>query len=206
MPPRTEINPLSIVVAVDKYGGFAKNKKIPWHYPEDLQHFKTLTNGGVCVMGKYTYAEMLEMRKKKGMKPEDIEQILPGRDSYVLTNTKDLETPGAKTVQSLYGVVGDLDEQDKRTIYAIGGLPVFIEAMSWADQIFMTIIKRAYKCDTFFPLEAINKNYKIVDGSETRDLYFVTYNRVRNNKHGTPHNFRKVWPGNVQHPGTRNGS
>lgn len=55
----------NIIVAVDCEGGFGKEGKIPWFLPEDFEHFKNMTTGHVCVMGRRTYEEMLETRKRK---------------------------------------------------------------------------------------------------------------------------------------------
>lgn len=36
---------ISIVVAVAQNNVIGKNGKIPWHIPEDLKHFREITNG-----------------------------------------------------------------------------------------------------------------------------------------------------------------
>ena len=59
---------VEIIVAVDEDGGFGKDGKIPWHYSEDLKHFKEVTTGHVCIMGRKTYEDMLEMRKARDAK------------------------------------------------------------------------------------------------------------------------------------------
>ena len=100
MAIKTTISPLSIIVAVDESGGFGKGGKIPWNIPEDMKHFQEVTKGGVCIMGRKTYEDMLAMttiRKEKEAAKETgsppttselqrtITEILPGRTSFVVT-------------------------------------------------------------------------------------------------------------------------
>jgi dihydrofolate reductase len=170
-----------IVVALDCAGGFGKDGKIPWHIPEDLQHFKNLTAGHVCVMGRRTYNDMLDMRvKHKAMNGNNdpITEILPGRESYVVTSNKDYQTPGATRVDSL-GNVQDKMRADPRKLFVIGGRQLYIQALSWCDTVHATVIKeeKPFDCDVFFPIEVLNKKFTIVSGTQTDNAYYVVYKR-----------------------------
>ena len=46
---------ISIIVALTKKGVIGKGNDLPWHLPQDLQHFKETTAGGVVVMGRKTW-------------------------------------------------------------------------------------------------------------------------------------------------------
>lgn len=168
--------PTSIIVAVDLEGGFGKDGKIPWNIPEDMKHFKEVTKGGVCVMGRRTYQDMLDMRKDRSDKK--IKNILPGRESYVVTSNTDFEAPGATVVPSLSSVTHALvDQKDKRTVFVLGGYRMYVEAIAFAQHIHMTVIKDTFDCDRFFPVDKINSKYAISHGEETEKLYFITYTR-----------------------------
>ncbi|TFG95326.1 hypothetical protein E4H12_13495, partial [Candidatus Thorarchaeota archaeon] len=54
-----------IVAAVDQGGGFAKDGKMPWHYPADLKWFNRKTKGQICVMGRHTYKDINERLGEK---------------------------------------------------------------------------------------------------------------------------------------------
>jgi len=199
MNNKTIIPSLSIVVAVDEDGGFGKDGKIPWDIPEDLRHFKEVTSGGVCIMGRKTYEDMHAMfmdRKKPKIidvdeEVETIENtvnikqsaippdaILHGRQSFVVTSDAEYTPVGATAVQTIRGAIQQLDEQDNREIFVVGGHRMFIEALSWTTTIYLTIIKNErYQCDKKFPIEILNKEYRIVNGEETEKLYFVTYKK-----------------------------
>lgn len=170
-----------IIVAVDAYGGFGKDGRIPWHLPEDLKRFKMITEDHICVMGRRTYTDILEARqirdKEKGI-TEPIKEILRGRLSFVVTSNEKLETPGAIKIKDMGEVSLHIPSNDRREIFVIGGRRMFFQALSWCDRIFMTVVKgETYDCDVFFPIEVLNKKWKIVSGDQTEKAYFVVYNR-----------------------------
>lgn len=179
---RINIQPLSIVVAVDEHAGFGKNGKIPWNIPEDMKHFQTVTKDSVCIMGRKTYEDMLEMRKsrdaKKGVE-SIIDHILPNRQSFVVTSNRELSTPGATPVANIVEAVQSLDETDTRTVFVLGGRRMFIEALPWTDTVHMTIIKGTFDCDIFFPVSTLIREFTITEGEETDKLRFVTYKRIQ---------------------------
>ena len=178
MTNKTTVPPLSIIVAVDEDGGFGKDGKIPWDIPEDMKHFKEVTSGGICIMGRKTYEDMLNMVKAKRKSKKKLKEILPGRDSFVVTSDADYKAEGATVVRNIRGAIEQLDESDHREIFILGGYRMFIEALSWTTTIYMSIVKNErYQCDKKFPIEVLNNRYKIVDGKETEKLYFVTYKR-----------------------------
>lgn len=173
---RQSMRPMSIIVAVDEAGGFGKEGKIPWHNKEDFKHFKDTTMGHPCVMGRKTYEDMRAYQSKKT--DDEITEILPGRESFVVTSNKDFNAPGATVVGSIREAVEALDENDNRPMFVLGGEAMYIEALSWADTIYMTIMDGEYGCDKFFPIRAL-KNFRIDNGRQGDGLKFVTYRRVR---------------------------
>lgn len=169
-----------IVVAVDQSGGFGKDGKIPWNLPEDMKRFKDLTMGHVCIMGRITYENILDMRISRNAKNNDhspISEILPGRECYVVTSDQNYQTPGATRVDSLRTIMYRMgQENDQRRLFVIGGRQMYIAAMSWNPLIHMTILKGpAYNCDVYFPIEVLNKKYHIISGNESEKAYYVIY-------------------------------
>lgn len=172
-----------IVVAVDAAGGFGKDGKIPWSLPEDMKRFKELTSGHVCVMGKNTYNDLLDMRIKrlaknynKAVPMELITEILPGRETYVVTSDANYHAPGATVIDDMGLLMSRMGGSgDPRRLFVLGGKRMYIQALSWANIIHMTIVKGpTYKCDVSFPIQALTK-YNIVSGQETDKAYYVVY-------------------------------
>jgi dihydrofolate reductase len=51
---------LSLIVAMTRDGLMGRGKSLPWRWPEDLAHFKRLTKGHVCIMGRLTFESLCE--------------------------------------------------------------------------------------------------------------------------------------------------
>jgi dihydrofolate reductase len=173
-----------IIVAVDQYGGFGKDGKIPWHLPEDMQRFKTLTTGHVCIMGRITYEGILDMRISRNAKNNDhtpITEILPGRECYVVTSDENYQLAGATRIDALTTLMRHmLCENDQRRLFVIGGRQLYIDAMSWDPLIHMTVLKGpTYDCDVFFPVDILNRKYHIISGNESEKAYYITYQHDR---------------------------
>ena len=194
---------VELIVAVDKYGGFGKDGKIPWSFPADMKHFREVTAGGVCVMGRVTHHDMVEMAHERRMKAATkkkpakkkarkttkkkvtapatrprITKILTGRDSFVITSNSEYDAEGATRANNLREAVESLPDGDKRTIFVIGGEKLFIEALVWANKVHMTVIPEGYECDRHFNLDYLVKKFQIRDGRKSDDLMFVTYHRI----------------------------
>jgi dihydrofolate reductase len=174
------MKPLSLIIAVDETGGFSKDGKIPWHFSEDLKHFKLITSRNACIMGRNTYQDIYDMiiarklKNSKKDKPVKIEEILPGRECYVISHTlKNVE--GATVVPNIRKAV---ESTKKNKIFIIGGERVYNESLPWVNRVYMSIIKGEYGCDRFFPVNYIYKNFNIVGGKKGSDsLLFVEYRR-----------------------------
>lgn len=189
VPNVSMMRPLSIIVAVDNRGGFCKDKKIPWNYKEDFGEFKKITKGGICVMGRNTYQEILDKKNARKKKKESTEtsnnttlvqtnsNLLPGRESYVLSRSTDFAPIGATLAKGIHDVCERIEVNDKREVFVLGGESIFIEALSWTTKIYMTVIDKDYSCDQFFPIGILDQWFMIRSGRKSGELYFVEYQR-----------------------------
>jgi dihydrofolate reductase len=158
---------IHIIVAYDNKNGFAKNKNIPWLAEEwckqDLQRFKTLTDGCALVMGTNTYNEIASLRKVK-------KDLLPNRTSYVVTSKPEKTFPGATAISALSEVY---KLEPNRDIFVIGGEKLYREAMINCKSVFVTYINKDYDCDQYFPVP-IN-NWEFWDHSDEPLNEYVTF-------------------------------
>lgn len=167
----------AIIAAVDLTGGFGKDGKIPWDYPEDFRWFQSQTKGNICVMGKTTYLEINEKIGEKGK-----ESVLPDRKCFVVSSTlRQEDVPNATVIPDIYAVDALLDDEDvTKTVFYIGGEQVFSQALSRADRVVLTVINQEFDCDRFFPTTALEKLFrvnKVYKSEHTNDLRFVDYIR-----------------------------
>lgn len=169
--------PLQIIVAVDEQAGFAKDGKIPWHFPEDFKRFAEITKGGICIMGRRTYEDTLEIKEQRTSDTNQTE-LLPGRLSLVLSKEKQYPSY-AEHHFSLGEALNSIKDKTKK-IFILGGEKLFIEAFPLVTRIYMSIVKgQIYECDRFFPIKLINEDFMIDKGEDTEHLYFIEYVRKK---------------------------
>ena len=165
----------ALIVAVDVHGGFSKDGKIPWNYPSDLKHFKTLTKGHICVMGRATY-DSLPLPKKSGG------HILPDRKCFVLTSS-DLPRSDAIRVKSYNDIFKHFDDADwAKTIFFVGGEQVYTDAISFVDIAYITAVNTDADCDRFVPMDWILKTFELTaqtSCTKEPNIKFLTYTRSR---------------------------
>ena len=166
--------PFIVIAAVDKLGGYAKNGEIPWHFKEDFTWFKERTMGHACVMGRNTYEDI---NRRLGEKAKD--SVLPGRDCYVVSSTLE-SLPNATAVRSISEVALKVPNDYVKPIFIIGGEKLFIEGVSLAHTIYLTVINEDYGCDRWFPTQFVMRNFVVTQlhSVETCDkIRFVVWGR-----------------------------
>ena len=126
---------LSLIVAMAKNRVIGVKGAIPWHLPNELRLFKTLTMGHHIIMGRKTW--------------DSIGKPLPGRESVVVTRQPRFQAPGALTVHSLDEAIAAARGDSE--IFVIGGSEIFAEALPRADRIYLTTVDAAPEGDTYMP-------------------------------------------------------
>lgn len=127
---------ISLMVAHDPARVIGKDNQLPWHIPEDLAYFKKHTVGKGIVMGRNTY--------------ESIGRPLPKRRNIVVTRNTEYQIEGAEVVHSLDQAI-QLAEEFHEEVMVIGGEQVFRTILPRADRLYITLIKKTFEGDTFFP-------------------------------------------------------
>jgi dihydrofolate reductase len=163
----------AIIAAIEATkGGFSNKGAIPWYYKEDFQWFKEKTMGHPCVMGRKTYEDINSRIGEKG-----VESVLPGRQCFVVTSNQ-LELPNATVISNIRKVEYHTSDP-QHPIFIIGGRRLFIEGVTLADELHLTIINTEVDCDLFFPIKYVAKHFNILDVKDSSDpaMKFFTYRR-----------------------------
>src|SRR5256712_11537525 len=122
-----------LVAAVAANGIIGANGRLPWHFPEDLKHFKQLTLGHPVIMGRRTW--------------ESLGRALPGRENIVVTGRPGYEAPGAAGATSLEAALALCIGEPVG--FVIGGPRPFRTAPPIADGLGMTEIHKGYRGGTW---------------------------------------------------------
>jgi dihydrofolate reductase len=153
-----------IIAAMAENRVIGKNNALPWSLKADMVHFKELTLGWPCVMGRKTW-ESLPKRP------------LPKRPNIVISRTLSADAaPGAAVCVSLQEAVRQYAEYEK--IFICGGAAIYREALPLANKIELTVIRQQYAGDAFFP--EIDPALWTKTGAVDFDEYsFVSYEKLR---------------------------
>ncbi len=127
------------------------DNRLPWHIPDDLAYFKKMTMGKAMVMGRKTY--------------ESIGRPLPGRLSIVITRNKDFSAEGVVVVNSMDEAIEKAKEYADE-VMIIGGAEIFDLVLESADRLYVTLIKKQFKGDTFFP--AYGNQWELVSATNKK--------------------------------------
>ena len=132
---------LAAVVARSLNGVIGRDGDLPWRLSSDLKHFKRLTMGTPCVMGRKTW--------------ESLPGPLPGRPMMVLTRQPDFAATGAEVFSSINTMMADAHaragEMGADRISIIGGAQIYAALMDHTDRIYETEVQAVIDGDAFFP-------------------------------------------------------
>ena len=124
---------IGLVWAQSTSGVIGRDGTLPWHLPEDMAHFKSLTAGATVLMGRRTW-ESLPPRFRP----------LPGRRNLVLSRTPQV---GVETFPDLSQALAAAAAE----VWVIGGAAVYAAALPLADRIVVTEIREVFDGDTWAP-------------------------------------------------------
>lgn len=150
-----------IIAAVAENGVIGRDGDIPWHYPEDLKHFREKTTGESVIMGRKTYFSL----------PEDF-RPLPDRKNIVLSRSEpDLpeNVSQAGSLEEAWDIAGE-------KAFIIGGSNVYEQALGEADRMILTEIHQEYEGDTYFP-EWNEDDWEEIERNEGDEMDFIEYTR-----------------------------
>ncbi len=152
-----------IISAVARNGVIGRsNGEMPWHVKEEFQHFKKTTLGYPIIMGRITF--------------ETLGKPLKDRLNVVITSQPDYKLPyeEVKIYRNLTEAVESVSETNPEKIFIIGGGQVYRQAIEFADEMIISIMKFDAEGDVFFP-EIDPSVWKEVS-REVRDQFdIITY-------------------------------
>jgi dihydrofolate reductase len=129
---------INLIYARAANGVIGQNNAMPWHLPEDLAHFKRLTQGWPVIMGRKTW-DSLPPRFRP----------LPGRTNVVITRQPDWREAGASPANSLGDALAQCNTSEE--VWIIGGAQIYAQAEPLALRIEATEIAQDFEGDAFAP-------------------------------------------------------
>jgi dihydrofolate reductase len=115
---------VSLVVAMNNKRIIGVDNTLPWHIPEDLNHFRQLTLGKPVIMGSKTYAS--------------IGKPLPKRTNVVITRNSNFADAGIVYCSSLEDALNQFRFVPEVCI--IGGGQIFALSLNYVNVLHFTIV------------------------------------------------------------------
>jgi dihydrofolate reductase len=147
---------LTCIVAHDDALGIAKDGRIPWHIPKDLEHFARVTRGlftpygkalsnaplNAVIMGRKTWESLPDKYRPL---PVRVNIVLTGKCEYIGFNGDAMICKSVKDVLSL------LQSLEHGEAFVIGGEEVYRQFLPYVTKLHVTRLPGDYSCDRFFP-------------------------------------------------------
>ncbi|MCK6474754.1 MAG: dihydrofolate reductase [Planctomycetes bacterium] len=124
-----------LIAAMAENRVIGRDNKLPWHLPDDLQHFKRLTTGHPVVMGRKTFIS--------------VGKPLPKRENVILTRNKEFSAPGIVVCHSAEDVAARYPGETE--VFICGGEEIYRLFLDRADRIYLTVIHQSFDGDACFP-------------------------------------------------------
>ena len=132
---------LCAVVAMDRNNIIGREGDLPWRLPSDLKHFKRVTLGKPCLMGRKTW--------------ESLPFPLPGRPNLVLTRNANYEAKGASVFTDMHDMIGQGYElaggAGVSEVMLIGGAQLYKTLLPRCDRLYVTRVDAEVAGDAAFP-------------------------------------------------------
>lgn len=130
---------IKMITAHDSCFNIGIENKLPWHLPEDLQHFKNYTLHKTIIMGSNTF--------------QSIGKALPKRRNIVLSKklskNNDINKENIEIFNDVDSVYTMLSKEPE--IIIIGGTSIYKQFINVVDELVVTEVIGDYKGDAKFP-------------------------------------------------------
>lgn len=123
---------IKLIWAQTSQGIIGTNGHLPWKIPEEMQHFRTTTRHHDVLMGRKTF-ESLNY------------QPLPQRFNYILSKqNRHKDGENFRYINDFHQLIPIYQHSKHKDLYVIGGKEVIKLFFTYADEIIVSIIKKAY--------------------------------------------------------------
>ena len=159
-----------IIAAMAENRVIGRDNAMPWSIKGNLAHFKEMTMGWPCVMGRKTW-ESLPKKPLPGRLNIIVSKTMPGDSIEQFNNPPSLRV---KICGSIVNAIEYCADYEK--IFICGGASIYKQALPLANKIDLTLIPGQYDGDTFFP--EIDVSWTKTDVVNFEEFSIITYNKA----------------------------
>ena len=152
-----------------------KNGQLPWRIPEDSQRFKRLTLGHSVIMGRKTWE--LDLQRKPLPERHNIIVSSSPRPNIAagFVSTHPCQVSFVTSLQA-----GLTQAKDSKKLFIMGGARLYVEGLTLADTLELTLVAGDFEGDTFFPKydHLVGTQFEPVTVEPHDGFRFETYRRI----------------------------
>ena len=129
-----------IIAAIAENRGIGLDNDLPWSLPDDMQFFKSSTQGKSVIMGRKNFESIPHKYRP-----------LPNRQNIIVTHKSDYQADGCTVVNSIEeGIEKSNRDGD---VFIIGGGQIYADALknNLVDEMLLTEVQAEIEADVFFP-------------------------------------------------------
>lgn len=167
---------ISAIVAVDANWGIGFDGELLERIPEDMKHFKEITENHMVICGRKTWESIPSKNKP-----------LSKRLAIIISSKGFKVEPGAVFLDMPHAMahINQVKDDDDLEWFVIGGSQIYEQLLPYCDTVYLTYICRDHKnVDTYFPRIDKDPEWEIDTCTELREsttgipYAFLTYKRV----------------------------
>lgn len=128
---------ISLIAAASENNVIGFKGKLPWHLKDDMKLFQQTTMHHPVIMGRKTF--------------EALGKALPKRMNIVITSQKNFIAKDCIIVTSLEEAIRFAANQQGDEVFVIGGGEIYLQALPFAQKIYLSRVKMKALGDAFFP-------------------------------------------------------
>lgn len=129
--------PLTLIVACSENRVIGRNRRLPFHIPEDQKWFHDQTAGQTVVLGRICFETWPKV-------------LADGRQPVVITRDQSLASDRVRVAGDVPAALA-LAQTLPGEIMICGGQRIYEETLPHADRLLLTLVHAEIAGDTFFP-------------------------------------------------------
>lgn len=155
-----------LIWAMTKTGIIANNQVLPWKIKEEMQYFQSLTQNKTILMGSKT---LLSIGKP-----------LKNRHNIIITaNPKKYQNFASEYCiisNDLKSIIATYAKNPSNELWIIGGANIYQQTFSFADYLYVSIIKKDYPGNLKFPITDFSA-FQEIKKTEYQEFTAYVYQR-----------------------------
>jgi len=144
---------MNLIAAVDNNWGIGYCGKLLFSIPEDMQHFKRLTENKVVIMGQATLQSLPNSK------------ALKNRINIILSDDESFSTDDVIVCNSLESLLAVIKQYEPADVFVSGGQAIYELLADYCSHAYITKIDAAAEADRRFPNIDERDNWKLVSES-----------------------------------------